>query len=244
MKYFFLFVCLILCSCEPSRDGDCVPIEIDPNGLSFDSQEGIDSTVVSGYEWWVTGVWKGKWWFTGVWKKEQCEFIGTEKIKCHWFSAEKANDSTIVVSVKQNDTGEKRSNDVYIRGNDGRGKECSENSGVFTIFQCSLDSIKLSKEELLFRVEEGIDSITVTNNRSHYLRLYGDGIAGGPESVPHNFKTPYIVEGSWFTISIPDEKKVIFSVNKNETGKERSFVAILDPGICGDSSVKVIQSAE
>jgi len=233
MKYLLLIFCLVLCSCD-SIDGDCCPIETYPSELLFNPQEGIDSIVVSGY----------RWWFTGVWKGEGCEFIGTEKIKCPWFSTEKINDSIIIVSVKQNDTGEKRSNDVRIMGNNGRGGECSEKWGVFTISQCSLDSIKLSKEELLFSAEGGIDSINVTNNRNHYLRLGGHDIAGGLESAPHNFKPPYIVEGFWYTISIPDEKKVIFSINKNNTGKERSFIATLDPDICGFSSLKIIQSAE
>ncbi len=238
MKHLFLFLCLFLCfSCEQEPlIGDCVPIT--PYDFSFNSQEGIDSRIVYGYRWWFTGVQEEE--------EEECEFIKPERIECPWFSAEKAYDSIIIVSVKQNNTDQKRYKNVNIKGNDGGTGKCSENTGGFKIIQCPPDVKKLSKEELLFSAEGGIDSVTVTNNISSwlYLRLSGSGINGGPESAPHSFNPPYIVEGSWFTISIPDEKKVIFSVNKNETGKERNFIAILDPDICGFSSVKISQSAE
>jgi len=237
MKYLSLFFCLFLFSCDYSSDlsseidGDCVPITL--YGFLFNSQEGIDSLT---YGYW-------HWKFTGVQKEKECE-VEPETIKCSWFSVVK-KDSTVFVSVKQNDTDLERHEYVNIKGN-GDGGKCSAVRGGFDIIQCPIDVIELSKEELLFSSEGGTDSITVANNRNSwlYLRLDGSGITGGPESGSHEFIPPYTVEGSWFTISIPDRKKVIFSVNKNDTGKERYFIATFGLGICGSSSVTISQSTE
>jgi hypothetical protein len=218
--------------------------------LSFNSREGFDS--VFAYNAYDT-----HWWFDDNQEGfKECKFIepanepsycdnnycnenknNIMKIECPWFSTVKKDDSTIVVSVKQNDTEEERSQNIYIK--DG------SYTGMFIITQCFELIDELSKEEFLFSVEGGVDSVTVTKNIGSSLVLSGSGIAVGHESTHHYFSPPYIVEGSWYTISIPDEKKIIFSINKNETGKERDFTATLDPDyICGYSKVKIIQSPE
>jgi hypothetical protein len=232
MKYLFIFFCLILCSCN-QRDDDCVPVHYD---LLFDAQETTDSIVHLGY----------RIWFREIQPKE-CNLIESKKIECPWFSAEITSDSTIIASVKQNDTNQRRSEDLNIKGYGyGTGK-CIEDWGMLSIHQCPpYDSIKPSKEELLFSVEGGVESVVINNIRFRaYLTLSGSRIN---ESEPPYI---YIEEGSllaesWFTISVSDEKTVVFSVTKNETGKERNLVAkIVDTDICGSSSnVKIIQSAE
>jgi len=221
-----------LCSCENGRDCCSTgPIHIDTSKgrLSFNPQGGIDTVfVLDDTYWWF---WDEKEEFKG------CTFIEYEKIECSWFSTVKKDDSTIIVSVKQNDTEEARSQSIYIKD--------SSYTGSFTITQCFESTDELSKEEFLFSADGGVDSVTVTKNIGHWLSLSGSGIPGGPPTAAHHFNPPYIVEGSWYTISIPDEKKVIFSIKKNETGKERDFTATLSPVyICEDSRVKIIQSAE
>jgi hypothetical protein len=236
MRNLFLFFCIALCfSCERSLDGDCYPIIYK---LSFEAQEGVDSIIHHGYRVWFTELQKNEW---------ECEFIKPERIECSWFSVEITSDSTIIASVKQNNTSKKRFKSLNIKGNDGGTGRCSENSGWFEITQCPpYDSIKPSKDELSFSAEGGVESVVIDNIRFRpYLLLRGSGIS---EYDPPRI---YIEEGSllaesWFTISVSDEKTIVFSVTKNETGKERTLIAkIVDTDICGSSSnVKIIQSAE
>jgi hypothetical protein len=47
----------------------------------------------------------------------------------------------------------------------------------------------------------------------------------------------------WFTIDIIDRKKIVFSVSKNESGKEREAYVALDPLNC-EANIKIIQSVE
>jgi hypothetical protein len=231
MKYLLLIFCLVLCSCEPSWV--CVPINSE-HEFEFDPQGGIDSTKIDASRWKFTGV---REWFAGV-EKEKCE-VKSDTIKCSWFSVIK-RDSIVFASVKQNDTGKKRYKNVEIKGKRKGEDECW---GVITISQCFESTDELSKEEFLFSAKGGIDSVTVTKNIGSVLALsdYDDVY----KFVYHYFNPPYIIESSWYTISIPDEKKMIFSVSKNETGKERSFtVALYLDYICEYNDLKIIQSAE
>jgi hypothetical protein len=225
MKRLFLFFCLAaLCSCnqEPIADS-CEPVG--ETRFFFDSQEGIDSANIYGY-----------WLFSSA--LPGCE-VKPEKVECPWFSAVKKDNDAVIVSVKQNDT-EVRSASVKINGDDGKGKwECSGFKNgwkEFTITQCSPDSIKVSKEELLFGAEGGIDSVTVINNNSSQSSL---GIIGFAY-IPYGFAG--VINGSWYSIRIPDREKIVFSISKNETGKERDFIVNFKP--CTSSEVKVTQSAE
>jgi len=154
MRYISLFFCLLLFSCDYSSElpiviGDCVPITLD--GFLFNSQGGTDS-LTYGYEHWK---------FTGVQQEKECE-VEPETIKCSWFSVVK-KDSTVFVSVKQNDTDLEKHEYVNIKGN-GEDGECSDSKGGFEIIQCPIDVIELSKEELLFSSEGGIDSVTISQS--------------------------------------------------------------------------------
>jgi len=51
------------------------------------------------------------------------------------------------------------------------------------------------------------------------------------------------IKSYWFTVNRPDEKKMIFSVTKNETAERRHFDIILRTGNCADV-IEVTQSAE
>jgi hypothetical protein len=229
MKYLFLIICLVLClSCKHVLDGDCYPILPEEELSIFNSQGGIDSTYI-GYNWW----------FSDKYNKG-CKFIEPQKIECSWFSAEKKGNYTVVVSVKQNDTSQKREGYARIESKGGTG-ECSENSGWVSIAQCSdLTDIELSKEEFLFSAEGGIDSVIIATNRESWLNQPYIGIWYENAVYGYDFYEEYI---KWFNINIIDEKKIIFSVNRNETGEERNFSIAIDDSECGPR-VKVIQSAE
>jgi hypothetical protein len=240
MKYLFLFFCLILCSCEDSRgDWDCIPIG-SGKGFIFNSSGGIDSIYIDN-SWWS---------FTGVREEEGCE-VKPEAMECSWFSLVK-RENIVFATVKQNNTGEGRYADVRIKGNGGSG-ECSDVRGMFEIYQCpELTDMELSKDELLFSSEGGMDSVIVTTGRNHWLNypdinVSYDGVVYvfDPNTDGFNFsdyvsKYSYIKD-PWFNINTVDEK-LIFSINRNESGKERNF-SVSFPGSC-KPSVKIIQSAE
>jgi hypothetical protein len=134
---------------------------------------------------------------------------------------------------------------------------------------CPVEPVKLSKKEIFFRVEGGIDSVTAEGFWLDPIIRIGD-TAVHYYSYPHKYYLiseetsrqlldyegyiSYIlfignsidvkhVEGSWFVIDRPDKNKIVFSVSENETGKARYFNIFLEAGNCG-SSVKIIQSAE
>jgi hypothetical protein len=124
------------------------------------------------------------------------------------------------------------------------------------------------KNKIFFRAEGGIDNVTAEGFWLNPSIVIGDTIVRyypyppkysilGDEETPYSldyegnisctFMKEYYdvshVEGSWFVIDRPDENKIIFSVSKNETGKERDFSIYLDAGDCG-SSINIAQSAE
>jgi len=215
--------------------GDCVPITL--RGFKFNSQEGIDSIYIDD-SWWS---------FTGVREEEGCE-VKPEAMECSWFSVVK-RENIVFATVKQNNTGEGRYVDVRIKGNGGPG-ECSEETGGLTIFQCpELTDMELSKEELLFSSEGGIDSVIVTTNRNSWLNdpyisvnYENASYVFRPYTHGFDFSNFWSDTNFWFNINMPDERKIIFSVSKNESGKERNFSIDIDRS-CG-ANVKVIQSAE
>jgi hypothetical protein len=135
----------------------------------------------------------------------------------------------------------------------------------------SCEPVKLSKEKLLFNAEGGIDTVTV-NKRFWLSGFIGIGdtvvnyypsptyflisqaeIINFPPSYDYEGDISYLseeeawyvegIKGSWFTIYRVDNKKVIFFVDKNETGKKRSLGLPLDAGDCG-TQIDVYQSAE
>ena len=239
MKYLFLLFCIILCSCsdESTRIGTCDRISLG-GAFKFNSQGGIDSIIP--YDSW--------WNFTGVQKEEGCE-VKPDAIECSWFSVMK-KDNIVFASVKQNDTGIERYEYVDIRGYDGPDK-CDGKSGSFPISQCpELLDMELSKDELLFSSEGGMDSVIVTTGRNHWLNypdinVSYDGVVYvfDPNTDGFNF-SDYVskyIKNPWFNINTIDEK-LIFSISKNESGKERNF-SVSFPGNCGPT-IKIIQSAE
>jgi len=228
LKYSFLFLCIILWSCEDSGlNGGCIPIGGELR-FSFNSQEGTDSQIT--YDSW--------WSFTGVRGEEGCE-VKPNTMECSWFSVVK-KDSIVFASVKQNNTGQKRYEYIEIKGNGGHSK-CSDMWGEITIIQCpELTDMELSKEELLFGSEGGIDSVIVTTNRNSWLN--DPYISVNYENASYIFSNFWSDTNFWININMTDERKIIFSVSKNESGKERNAILILDYYNCG-ASLKVIQSA-
>jgi hypothetical protein len=239
MKYLLIVFCLVLCSCEHSVDGTCVPIHL--NGFKFNSQEGTDSIIAYDY----------RWSFTDVREEEGCE-VKPETIECPWFSLVK-KDSIVFASVKQNDTGKRKYEHVEIKKYDGPGR-CDGRRGSLTIFQCPEQTdIELSKEEFLFSAEGGVDSAIIITDRTFWLDHlsifvhYGNVVhLFDPDKHGFDFSN-YVSKHSyikdiWFNINIIDEKKIIFSINRNESGKERSF-GVTFPVNCGPT-IKVIQSAD
>lgn len=132
------------------------------------------------------------------------------------------------------------------------------------------DNIKPSSEELWFNAKGGIDSITTEGEswhiedatiiiqdsviflRSNQYYIRGDGLE---ELHSYEYNIPHIVdegieysiiniEASWFTVDKPNKKKIIFSINKNETGKEREFLVLLVDRNSYYTYVSVKQSAD
>jgi hypothetical protein len=203
---------------------------VSPPRLSFNSQEGVDSVLVYSTYWRFEDK-QGKF--------ERCEFIEHEKIECPWFSTVKEGDSTIIVSVEQNDTGYMRSQEIYVKDD--------SYTGSFEITQCP-ELIELSRDELLFGSKGGVDSITVITDKHYTLRPIPNTITEEHPGLIHFDYDPIQVYRlirvtcDWISIDIPEEKKIIISAKKNRTGKERGFVIALYDDRC--EKIKVIQSAE
>jgi len=143
---------------------------------------------------------------------------------------------------------------------------------------CSSNPLKLSKRELFFNADGGIDSVTQKYGRLLPYIEIGDTIVNYSFLSPakyclkkdtcsflHDYEgnisylfmekqagdgKKYLdysdvryLETSWFTISRPDNEKIIFSVNKNETENARDFDIFLDAGNCS-FNIKINQSPE
>jgi hypothetical protein len=131
---------------------------------------------------------------------------------------------------------------------------------------CPAEPMGFSKKKLQFDVEGGIDSITSRERfkLSPFIVIEDTIIfykRRPPEyclekdtcSLHYNYEgnisyqivSNYVkyIEGPWFSIDALEEKKMIISVAKNETGKTRNFGTSFDIGNCTDR-FEVIQSAE
>jgi len=129
--------------------------------------------------------------------------------------------------------------------------------------------VNLSKKELFFSAEGGIDSVTASFlNLDHGITIGDTIIYYHPPPPRYKLKEnvnkpsepffaydaisyitidPYDyvihIESSWFTIDRLDREKIMFSVSKNETGKERNFGIYLNGGNCIDA-LEASQSAK
>jgi hypothetical protein len=119
----------------------------------------------------------------------------------------------------------------------------------------SCEPLKLSKKELSFNANGGVDSVII---KSSYWLAY-DGVqcesfgAGRPEDYcnnnycKHNGNTNsnliMKIECFWFNVVQIDENTLLVSVNKNETEKERQLYVGVQGGDC-HSGFFVYQSAE
>jgi len=212
----------------------------------FDLQRGIDSIIPYDSWWSFTDVREEEWWnSTSVRKNEGCE-VKPDTVECLWFSVVK-RDSVVFASVKQNHTGRERYATLDIKGK-GSHEECTGEPGEIAIVQCP-EPMELSKEELLFNSEGGIDNVIVTTNRTSWLEYPFIYLRDTAMRVicyisQENFSCygdP--IKYDWLAIDIIDGEKIIFSVSKNKSGKERNAILTLDSWNCGHN-VKVIQSAE
>jgi len=255
MKYLFLLFCLILCSCNQGTycNESPPPPKLGLRSVfSFNWQEGFDSTFISNSSYW---------WFEDT-GKEECIFLKPAeepnycennycnedknhimKINCSWFSAVKRDDSTVIVSVKQNDTEKIRKTSItlggYYRYRDDSVEETDYViSGGFKITQCP-EPIKFSKEELLFNAEGGVDTITVnrggTKFELHPEVLYSPDTLNYIKGLYPYYSYPYYIcanncnpmpmpiEGPWFNIDMLGENKIIVSVSKNKIERPREI---------------------
>ncbi|MDR1759881.1 MAG: hypothetical protein LBR60_05070 [Fibrobacter sp.] len=125
MKYLFIFFCLILCACDFTRQeslGYCTPPALSKDTLFFNAPSGTDSVSASYTHWWFSSY---------GFSENNCEEIydsNTDyctanycsdkgeimKAECPWFTVIKTSTQSISVSVKQNETGEKRKYGVHI----------------------------------------------------------------------------------------------------------------------------------
>jgi hypothetical protein len=261
MKNLFLFFCLILCSCK-QESLDCCDtpsIELDfsrEGNFSFNWQGGLDSQFVRNSNYWWFGdsdLWHGD--------VKGCVFLKPAeepgycsdnycnqdknhimKIECPWLNAAKKDDSTILISVKQNDTEKIRFIETYMGGYYAETGEYI--TGRLTIRQCP-EPIKFSKEELLFSAGGGIDSIIVIANRDYQLNPFARivGTLKNQGLIYREYYHPEHTIGPWFIIDVLEKNKIIFSVNKNESGEERSIYFTVDFENCGEE-IHVIQSSE
>ncbi len=124
MRHFFLFFCLILCSCEHSGlDGDCTPLELSKRELSFNAKGGADSVIIKSSFWWlIDEVTECE--YIGAWEPDYCnnnycrQNSEIMKVKCSWFNVMRIDEYKLLVSVDKNETGEERKQYVYVQGGD------------------------------------------------------------------------------------------------------------------------------
>jgi len=250
----FLCFCLILCTCN---NLDCCSdgpprIDLSKDELSFNMQEGIDSAFVR---------YNAYWWFgeeSGL--QNECEYIKPAnepnycndnycndnkglvmKIECPWFSAVRTNDSTILVLVKQNGTETKRSKNIPVYGI--LPYSTSVLKRELSVTQCP-EPIELSKEELSFSAEGGIDSIAIAMNRDIDL-TYKIALYGWPGSIVAqcHYDDSFVECPSWFTLDISDKNKIIVSVSKNDMALGERTFGISFEDRC-EKTIIVTQSAE
>jgi hypothetical protein len=111
---------------------------------------------------------------------------------------------------------------------------------------------KLPKNQLLFGVQGGVDSIFIEDTFWWIGEVSEEECERiGPWSNPDYCDNNYCRNGdvimrmecSWFSVTKTSEHTILVSVNQNETGKERNKGVYVQAGNCG-SSFTITQSAE
>jgi len=107
-------------------------------------------------------------------------------------------------------------------------------------------SMKLSKKELSFGAEGGIDSIIMEG--SYGLDHYRECKSIWPENEPDYCNDNYCkisrvmkIECSWFSVTQVDEHKLFVSVNENNTNEEKNVNIIVQYGDC-NSGFSIVQA--
>ncbi|MDR2970658.1 MAG: hypothetical protein LBU83_01830 [Bacteroidales bacterium] len=112
---------------------------------------------------------------------------------------------------------------------------------------------KLSKRELLFSAQEGVDSVVVNTQYWWFeisMKNSSECEFWGRESDPDYCNNNYCrgndlmkIECPWFSVTRTGEYTLIVSVNQNETGEERKQSIGMRSGNCG-IAFSITQSVE
>jgi hypothetical protein len=240
------------------------PIKLS-GGLRFSADGGIDSVIVEDTFWWFELYNRhGKCEKIGntpdYCSDNYCKRGNTTmKIECSWFSVAQTDEHTLLVSVNENETDEEKVQGINV-----------QSGNCFSSF--SITQYSKTPRELWFSAKGGKDSIT-TEGEWYYITeriTIGDTIITLLDKEYCSEIYPFIEDGKvymctdeipffvsedyysrgivgieypWFTVDKPDNKKVIFSVSENITGKNRKFSISLDAGDYF-TNIWVNQSAE
>jgi len=110
---------------------------------------------------------------------------------------------------------------------------------------CS-DSPKLSKKEISFGAEGGIDSVVMEDSYwlGHLLYRGCKGIWDEPDYCNDNYcKSAQVmkIECSWFSVTKMDEYTLLVSVNENNTNEEKNVYIDIQAGNC-HSGFSIVQT--
>ena len=122
---------------------------------------------------------------------------------------------------------------------------------------CS-DFPKLSKKELLFSTQGGVDSVIVDDSFMQLDRDSGKECKYiGAENEPNYCSSNYCIsngsvssnltmkiECPWFAVQQISKYIILVSVDKNETGEERNGGVGIQAGNCFGAGFKITQSGE
>ena len=123
---------------------------------------------------------------------------------------------------------------------------CSEEDG-------SWDPMKLTKQEITFNSDGGVDSIQVTNYSTMWMASVYEGDSSNPTKIYNTrdstIRDAQIVRGDWFQATadiLPSKKNWMYIyADKNTSGKDRELTITLTAGdIFHDISVKQLANTK
>mgnify|MGYP003587106303 FL=1 len=123
---------------------------------------------------------------------------------------------------------------------------CSEEDG-------SWDPMKLTKQEITFNSNGGVDSIQVTNYSMMWMASVYEGASSNPTKIYNTrdstIRDAQIVRGDWFQATadiLPSKKNWMYIyADKNTSGKDRELTITLTAGdIFHDISVKQLANTK